>query len=116
MMIGRAATGLSPAPGRGQTTWATFLRSPAEALRACDFFETRTLSGARLHVFAVIGHATRRIRILGATAHPTAAWATQLAPVHERYTEGALLSRELPGSAAGRRDQTPALLARACHQ
>jgi putative transposase len=41
--------------------------------------ETRTLSGARLHVFAVIEHTARRIRILGATAHPTAAWATQLA-------------------------------------
>ena len=71
--------GVEPAPGRAQATWATFLRSQAEALLACDFFETRTLCGARLHVFAVIEHATRRIRILGATAHPTAAWATQLA-------------------------------------
>jgi putative transposase len=62
--------GVEPAPGRAQTTWATFLRSQAEALLACDFFETRTLSGACLHVFAVIEHATRRIRILGATAHP----------------------------------------------
>jgi hypothetical protein len=33
----------------------------------CDFLETCTLAGTRLYVFAVIEHANRRIRILGAT-------------------------------------------------
>lgn len=46
---------------------------------ACDFFETVTVSGARMYVFAAIEHATRRIRILGATAHPTTSWVTQAA-------------------------------------
>ena len=70
--------GIPPAPDRQNTTWADFLHSQAKALLACDFFETRTLTGARLYVFAVIEHATRRIRILGATAHPTGDWAVQL--------------------------------------
>lgn len=39
------------------------------ALLACDFFETVTLSGARLYVFTVIEHASRGARALGATAH-----------------------------------------------
>ena len=71
--------GIDPAPERCSATWAGFLRSQAEALLACDFFETVTLSGARLHVLAVIEHASRRIRILGATAHPTAPWVAQAA-------------------------------------
>lgn len=70
--------GIPPAPERQSTTWAAFLRNQADALVACDFFETRTLTGARLYVFAVIEHATRRIRILGASAHPTADWGVQL--------------------------------------
>ena len=71
--------GIDPAPDRASTTWASFLRSQADALLACDFFETVTLGGTRLFVLAVIEHATRRIRILGATSHPTASWVVQAA-------------------------------------
>ncbi|MEU1600009.1 integrase core domain-containing protein [Streptomyces sp. NPDC005708] len=70
---------IDPAPERTSSTWADFLRSQADALPACDFFETVTLSGARMYVFGVIEHATRRIRILGATAHPSASWVAQAA-------------------------------------
>jgi hypothetical protein len=51
----------------------------ADAILACDFLKTVTLSGQHQYVLAIIEHATRRIRILGATAHPTAAWVTQAA-------------------------------------
>jgi putative transposase len=46
---------------------------------ACDFFTATTLTGATYYVFAVIEHAGRRVRILGVTVHPTAAWVTQIA-------------------------------------
>jgi integrase len=46
---------------------------------ACDFFETVTLCGTRMYALAVVEHHTRRIRVLGATAHPTASWVTQAA-------------------------------------
>jgi putative transposase len=71
--------GIDPAPDRVSSTWADFLRSQAQGLLACDFLETVTLAGTRLYVFAVIEHAGRRLRILGATAHPTAAWVAQAA-------------------------------------
>ncbi|SMD27653.1 hypothetical protein [Kibdelosporangium aridum] len=71
--------GVGPAPKRASSTWAQFLRSQAQVLLACDFFETVTLTGARMYVLAVIEHAHRRIRILGATPHPTAAWVMQAA-------------------------------------
>jgi len=71
--------GIDPAPQRTSTSWATFLRSQAEAIIAMDFFEVVTLTGARLYVLAAIEHATRRVRVLGATAHPGAVWVTQAA-------------------------------------
>ncbi|MEO3781466.1 integrase [Micromonospora sp. B11E3] len=71
--------GIDPAPQPTSTTWATFPRSQAQAIIAADFFETSTLAGARLYVLAVTEHATRRVRILGATAHPTAGWVAQAA-------------------------------------
>jgi putative transposase len=70
---------IDPAPHRASSTWTQFLRSQADALLACDFFETITLTGTRMYVLVVIEHTQRRIRILGATAHPTAAWVTQAA-------------------------------------
>ncbi|MFI7226302.1 hypothetical protein ACIBO5_24085 [Nonomuraea angiospora] len=69
--------GLDPAPERASTTWADFLRSQADALLAADFFETVTLNGQRQYILALIEHATRRVRMLGTTAHPTADWVTQ---------------------------------------
>jgi putative transposase len=54
-----------------------FLRSQAHALLAADFIETVTLTGAWLYVLAVIEHASRRVRVPGATANPNAAWVTQ---------------------------------------
>ncbi|MFD0224442.1 integrase core domain-containing protein [Streptomyces hirsutus] len=71
--------GIEPVPERASSTWGDFLRFQADALLACDFFETVTPSGARSYVFAAIEHANRRIRILGATAHPTASWVVQAA-------------------------------------
>ena len=37
--------GIDPAPERTSSTWASFLRSQAGALLACDFFETVTRGG-----------------------------------------------------------------------
>ncbi|MEV4251372.1 integrase core domain-containing protein [Streptosporangium canum] len=59
-------------------TWADFLCSQAEALLACDFIETVTLNGQCQYILAVIEHATRRVRVWGATAHPTATWVIQV--------------------------------------
>ena len=71
--------GIDPAPDRAATTWTDFLRSQAEALLAADFIKTVTLTGARMYILTVIEHASRRIRVLGVTAHPTAAWVGQAA-------------------------------------
>jgi len=76
-ILGQA--GIDPASERTSATWASFLRSQADVLLACDFFETVTLNGARLYVLAVIEHASRRIRILGATSYPVASWVAQAA-------------------------------------
>jgi putative transposase len=86
--------GIDPAPERTSTTWASFLRSQAEALLACDFFETVTLTGTRLYVLAVIEHASRRIRILGATPHPSASWAAQAA-------RNLVMDLRMPGAGRG---------------
>ena len=71
--------GIDPAPRRTGPTWPQFLRSQAEAILACDFFTAGLLDGTQAYVPAVIEHATRRIRILGVTVHPTGEWTAQQA-------------------------------------
>ncbi|WP_336203844.1 hypothetical protein [Nonomuraea sp. LPB2021202275-12-8] len=69
--------GLDLAPERASTTWADIVRPQADALLACDFIETITLNGKRQYILAIIEHATRRVGVLGTTAHPSASWVIQ---------------------------------------
>src|SRR6266567_1564420 len=71
--------GIDPAPRRTGPSWSQFLRSQAEAILACDFFIVNLLDGTQAYVLTVIEHATRRIRILGLTLHPTGEWTAQQA-------------------------------------
>jgi putative transposase len=73
------ASGTKPARRRTGPAWSQFLRSQAEAILACDFFTAGLLDGTQAHVLAVIEHATRRVRVLGVTLHPTGAWTAQQA-------------------------------------
>jgi putative transposase len=71
--------GIGRAPRRSGSTWSQFLRSQAEAILACDFFTADLVNGTQAYVLAVIEQATRRIRILGVTLHPTGDWTAQQA-------------------------------------
>jgi putative transposase len=71
--------GVDPSPRRSGPTWAEFLAAQAKGLIACKFFHAETVLLRRLYVLVFIHHDTRRVRIAGVTAMPSADWVTQQA-------------------------------------
>ena len=71
--------GVDPAPRRSGPTWRQFLTGQAHAVLACDLFTVDTVFLKRIYVLFFLEVASRRVHVVGVTAHPTGAWVTQQA-------------------------------------
>jgi len=73
--------GWGPAPARSRKglSWVEFLKAQAAGTVAIDFFHVDTVTLSRVYVLFLIEVETRRVHLLGLTAHPSGAWVSQAA-------------------------------------
>lgn len=71
--------GVDPAPRWAGPTWQQFLTAQAHTIMACDFFTVGTVFLRRIYVLFFLEFATRRVHVIGVTAHPTGVWVAQQA-------------------------------------
>ncbi len=100
--------GLDPAPRRASPTWTEFLRSQAAGILAADFFTVETIRLKTIFVLFFIELHTRRVHVVGVTAHPDSAWVTQQArnlAIDERLSGVRFLLRDRDAKFSGPFDE-----------
>jgi putative transposase len=91
------AHGIPPVPER-PTSWQTFLRAHWGAIAGADFFTTEvwTWRGlATYYTLFVIDLASRRVQIVGSTAHPDEVFMRQIGRTLTAADEGALVGHRV---------------------
>jgi putative transposase len=74
-----ARAGLGSAPRRSGPSWREFLRAQAASIVACDFFTVETALLRRYYVLFFIELQSRRVHLVGCSAHPDGLWVSQQA-------------------------------------